>query len=135
MSAFSPRQMFLLDQACRPLREAFGDVSYGPFLCGTATDRQPYRDVDIRLMLHDDTYEALVDAIGVEAVTFLSIAVGQHIASLTGAPVDFQFQHASTANELHHGKRNPLGMRSLARYEGDGASPDAVAKNEAGEVE
>jgi hypothetical protein len=41
MSALSPRQMFLLDNACAPLRQAFPD--YGPYLVGTAGQREnPY---------------------------------------------------------------------------------------------
>lgn len=47
MSAFSPRQMFALDEACKPISEAFDET---PYLVGTAVSRQEYRDVDVRLI-------------------------------------------------------------------------------------
>jgi len=119
MSALSPRQLFLLDNACAPIREAFEDVSFGPYLVGTAAAREPYRDIDVRLMFKDDAYVALVGALGPRAVAFLGVAIGQYLASLTGAPIDFQIQEQSTANELHSGPRNPLGFRDLLHYEGD----------------
>lgn len=120
MSAFSPRQMFLLDEACKPLAEAF-DVT--PYLVGTALGpsaggRGEYRDVDVRLMLDDERYEAL-RASGPHVIEFLGIAIGTHLAAVTGLPIDFQIQHADTANELHKGSRNPLGLRNLSNYKGD----------------
>ncbi len=124
MSAFSPRQMFLLDEACKPIHAAFGA---GLYLVGTAAalDRTDYRDVDVRLMLDDEDYDALVDATSADAVTFLGLAIGQYLASRTGLPIDFQIQRNTEANERHHGVRNPLGhTRQLANYRGD-AAPEA----------
>lgn len=118
MSALSPRQMFLLDNACHPLREAF--PSYGPYLVGTAFHRGPFRDVDVRLIMEDEEFDKLADAVGMPAVWFLGLGLGQYLASLTGLPIDFQFQRATEANEIHGGKpRNPLGLRGLGNYEGD----------------
>lgn len=118
MSALSPRQMFLLDQACGPLREAFPD--YGPYLVGTASERGPYRDVDVRLIMEDERYDKLADAVGMPAIWFLGLSIGQYLASLTGLPIDFQLQRATEANAIHGSKlRNPLGMRGLGNYQGD----------------
>ena len=90
-----------------------------------ALDRTDYRDVDVRLMLDDEDYDALVDATSADAVTFLGLAIGQYLASRTGLPIDFQIQRNTEANERHHGVRNPLGhTRQLANYRGD-AAPEA----------
>lgn len=99
MSALSPRQMFLLDHACQPLREAF--PSYGPYLVGTASERGPYRDVDVRLIMEDAEYDKLAEAVGMPAIWFLGLGLGQYLASLTGLPIDFQFQRATEANKAH----------------------------------
>ena len=120
MSAFSPRQMFLLDHACKPIEEAFGDV----YLVGTAVSRQEYRDVDVRCILDDERFDDLRAAIGLDAIAFLSLAFGQHLAAPTGMPIDFQFQRQTEANE-HQGSRNPLGVRDLSNFRGDAAPKEA----------
>jgi hypothetical protein len=110
--------MFLLDQACQPLREAFPD--YGPYLVGTATERGPFRDVDVRLIMEDEAFDKMAEGIGMAAIWFLGLGLGQYLASLTGLPIDFQFQRATEANAIHGEKmRNPLGLRHLFNYEGD----------------
>lgn len=126
MSALSPRQMFLLDLACKPIAEAFS----APYLVGTAVQRQDYRDVDVRLILGDDEYDALADAMpqGTRSLAFLGLAVGQYLASLTDLPIDFQFQRQTEANERHcldsgGTSRNPMGVRSLGNFRGD-ATPE-----------
>ena len=118
MSVFSPRQMFLLDEACKPIHAAFGYV----YLVGTAASRGTYRDVDVRCILTDDSYDAFTQAVGAEAVALLGIALGSHLAAATGLPIDFQFQRMTEANLKHDGKRNPLGVRDLLDYHGDAAS-------------
>lgn len=123
MSAFSPRQMFLLDEACKPIEEAFGPYLY---LVGTAVERQEFRDVDVRLMLSDKKYAKLQRAIGDDGITFLGLAIGEYLASRTGLPIDFQLQQQTTANEKHDGRRNPVGGRSLSNYKGD-ARPEVSA--------
>ncbi|SBN64443.1 hypothetical protein GA0004736_3403 [Curtobacterium sp. 9128] len=125
MSAFSPRQMFLLDEACKPIADAFDATPYlvGTALVPSAGGRGDYRDVDVRLMLTPERYDAL-HAVTADLIPFLGIAIGQHLASITGLPIDFQIQHADVANTRHHGNRNPLGLRTLANYRGD-AHPEA----------
>lgn len=116
MSAFSPRQMFLLDEACRPIAEAFDEA---PYLVGTAATRQDYRDVDVRLILDDETYGRLVEVVDTPLREFLGLAIGEYLAARTGLPIDFQIQQQSAANEAHDGSRNPLGLRTLDNYGGD----------------
>lgn len=117
MSALSPRQMFLLDEACKPLAEAFDAT---PYLVGTALARDGYRDVDVRLILDDDAYAQLGEVGGGHTVAFLGLAIGEYLAARTGLPVDFQIQERSAANATHAGPRNPLGLRNLSNYRGDG---------------
>lgn len=125
-TGLSPRQMFLLDQACHPIRAAFVDGKgpmTGLYLVGSAVkgdNSAGQRDVDVRLMLDDAGYAALVAAVGISAVRFLGLAIGQHLAFITGLPIDFQFQQTTAANQLHGGGwRNPIGNRDLDRYIGD----------------
>jgi hypothetical protein len=125
VSAFSPRQMFLLDSACQPLMEVFG---WSTFLVGTAMqprDGKAPRDIDVRTIAEDKQYDRLKKAIGRKGIAFLGIAIGQYLASLTGLPIDYQIQRRTEANELHHGTRNPLGHRNLGNYIGDARPRDA----------
>lgn len=120
MSALNPRQFWLLDEACKPINEAFGD--YGCYHVGTSAEveRAEYRDVDVRFIMSDEQYDKLLDAIGVNGISFLGLSIGNHMAMTTHLPIDFQIQAQSLANELHgHKFRNPLGVRSLANYQGD----------------
>lgn len=116
MSALSPRQIWRLDEACRPIRQTFHAP---PYLVGTALTGKTYRDVDVRLILEDEPYDALADQLGPDGMAFLGIAFGEYLAARTELPVDFQLQRQSEANEHHPGPRNPLGVRSLANYSGD----------------
>lgn len=116
MSAFSPRQMFALDEACKPISEAFDET---PYLVGTAVSRQEYRDVDVRLILDDGKYAGLVAVAGPDLVAFLGLAIGEYLAQRTRMPIDFQIQQMTAANERHAGPRNPLGLRTLDNYRGD----------------
>ncbi len=126
-TGLSPRQMHRLDLACAPLREVFVEGK-GPFtdlyLVGSAVkgdNSAGRRDVDVRLMLDAPEYAALVNTIGIEAVRFLGIAIGDHLAAMSGLPVDFQIQQTQEANEKHGGGyRNPLGCRSMGNFIGDG---------------
>lgn len=124
-TGLSPRQMFLLDAGCAPLRHEFPGL--GPYLVGSATTGKNsggVRDVDVRHLMHDKDYAKFAEAVGISGVRFLGIAIGQYLASLTGLPVDFQFQQLTAANEKHPGThRNPLGVRSMGNFVGD-AEPE-----------
>ena len=119
MSALSPRQMWRLDEACRPIRQVFNGP---PYLVGTALTGKTYRDVDVRLILQDERYDALADQFGPDGMAFLGIVFGEYLAARTGLPIDFQVQRQTEANERHQGQRNPLGKRTLANYAGDAAA-------------
>ena len=124
MSALSPRQMFLLDSACYPLMEVFGKSTY---LVGTAMrprDGKPPRDIDVRTIVDDKQHDKLSKAIGQRGISFLGIAIGQYLASLTGLPIDYQIQRMTEANALHEGTRNPLGHRNMDNYKGDAQTSD-----------
>ena len=119
----SPQQLFALDLACRPIREAF---KTSPYLVGTATEKRDYRDVDIRLILADKKYDRISKALGAQAITFLGFAISSHLSTITGLPIDFQIQRMTEANERYGQpdgpgtSRNPLGGRTLANWPGDG---------------
>lgn len=125
MSAFSPRQMFLLDLACKPIWETYdGDL----YLVGTANERGEYRDVDVRLILADKKYDRLRKAIGLDGIALMGLTTGQYIASLTGMPVDFQVQRRTEANDKHPNKsRNPIGLRSMLDFRGDATPSEPEA--------
>ena len=118
MSALSPREMFLLDEACKPIKQAFDNT---PYLVGTAAiiERTEYRDVDVRLMLPDEEFDALLNATSREVVIFMGLAIGEYLASRTGLPIDFQIQRQTEANKKHKKVRNALGCRNLLEYTGD----------------
>ena len=137
MSTLSPRQMFELDLACHPISQAFSGSVY---LVGTAQAPRdathPPRDVDVRCILDDKTYDALAAAVGHQAIFFFGLAIGRYLASLTGLPIDFQMQRQTEANELHYGKtRNPVGLRSLVNFEGDATPADWPQRDKAREKE
>jgi hypothetical protein len=110
--------MFLLDLACQPISEAFG---HGVFHVGTsASGREGFRDVDVRLILSDKKHDRLRKAVGTRGIAFMGLAFGQYVASLTDLPIDFQIQRQTEANHHHPNKfRNPLGMRTLDNFVGD----------------
>ena len=111
--------MWRLDEACRPIRQTFHTA---PYLVGAALTGHEYRDVDVRLILEDEPYDALADQLGPPGMAFLGLAFGEYLAARTGLPIDFQVQRQCEANEHHPGPRNPLGVRSLTNYAGDGAA-------------
>jgi hypothetical protein len=125
MTALSPRQMHTLDHACKPITEAFSNA---PFLVGTAGVRgSAYRDVDVRLILTDKEYRKLKRAVGKRGITLMGFAIGEWLANRTGMPIDFQIQQMTSANAQHDGMRNPLGVRHLGNWPGDGAPLPAQA--------
>lgn len=117
MSMLYPQMLFALDLACGPICEAFGEP---PYLVGSVQERTagPRSDVDVRLILDDEKYDALISS--PELRTMLDIAFSAYLHQLTGLPIDFQIQRRTEANAIHAGKRrNPLGGRSLDNWTGD----------------
>jgi hypothetical protein len=116
-SYLSPPDFHRLNWACQPVRAAFGSP---PYLVGSVLTRPDYRDIDLRLILDDEVYDAMfgaVDGLTTERRTgatllLLNIAVSDLIAKAANvrAPIDFQFQSMTEANVPEHGMRNPMGM-------------------------
>jgi hypothetical protein len=111
--------MFLLDSACIPIRQAFDRP---PLLVGSALSRRRFRDVDVRLVLPDDEY----DALSVEQWALFNIVTSTHLTTVSGLPVDFQVQQASAANKFDGERKLTLGVRTLLSFAGD-APPEAKA--------
>lgn len=105
-------EMYDLDTACVLIRKAFEP----PYLVGSAgiDGRADYRDVDVRLMLSDEEFAALIGDNRYRWELF-SLAIGDYLRLRTRLPIDFQIQRASDGNARHDKPRNPLGMgRNLA---------------------
>jgi len=91
---------------------AFGDC---PYLVGSAVRGKSWRDVDVRLILPDEEYDALFGprqgAMQTNAKWSLFCAAFSALAKeQTGLPVDFQFDRRTEANQQHEGTRQPLGI-------------------------
>ena len=116
VSYLSTAQFAILNDACIPVTEAFGSP---PYLVGSATQRADYHDVDLRLILTDEDFDHWFDG-RVMLWSLVCLAIGRHLADVTGLPIDFQIQRMTEANENHPTThRNPMGMRSRP-YAGGG---------------
>lgn len=105
---------FELNHACQALTEAFG---YHVYLVGSALAQREYRDVDVRLILPDEEFDALFPGFGNTNPTvnakwsLLSVAISLWLEKRSGLPIDFQIQRQSVANmEEPHGRRHALGL-------------------------
>lgn len=112
-SGLTTLELHLLEQACRPVWEAFGTGRAGStYLVGTAETGGKYRDVDVRTILPDHEFDALfrvVERNGQALWSLMCAAIGQMLAAQTGLPIDYQIQRMSEANEKYQGERNPIG--------------------------
>lgn len=125
-------QSTLLEAFGQWIYDAFGET---PYHVGSSTHGKTWRDVDVRLMLDDDEFHALFpgyrDADQRDAKwALICAAISELGKRLTGLPVDFQIQRATTANELYGSAaghyRNPLWLYNHA-------SVQAAAKRRAEE--
>lgn len=98
--------LYRLDRACRDLW-ALDDCG-GVYLVGSASERPDFRDVDVRLILPDERFDALFGH-APELWGLFCYAVSRQLAADTGLPVDFQVQRQTEANAKHDGPRNPIG--------------------------
>lgn len=120
--SLSPYQLFLLDLACRPIDEAYGDQAF-TYLVGSALTKRHPRDIDVRLIMDDETYDRLIPT--PQLRTMLSFAFTAYLTAATDLPIDFGIQRRTEANALYPTMRNPLGGRRLSDWTGD-ASPGAT---------
>ena len=104
-SALSPQDKYLLDQWGRQLREAFGDTAYLVGSAGYDGERHP-RDVDVRMLLPKGAgWIARTQA----RLWAVNVAVSTWGRSVTGLPIDFQFQPAADFH-AENGYRSALGI-------------------------
>ena len=102
----STHDLYLLNEVCQQIDEALGM----PYLVGTAATDQDYRDVDVRVLLDDDEFDAIFAA-RPKLWDLLCFTVSHYLRDVTGLPVDFQVQRRTEANERFGGMfRNPLAM-------------------------
>ena len=102
----------LLDQWGYLVYLAFGEY---PYLVGSALRTKKWRDVDVRLILPDEKYDALFGTRDKEfhnpRWTAMCVAFSMWAKEATGLPVDFQFQRQTEANAQHRGKgRSACGL-------------------------
>jgi hypothetical protein len=98
--------------------DAFGHNPYhvGSSLRATLTGEGEWRDVDVRLILPDDEFDALFpnhrkpDLLDLKW-SLLCDALSESARQATGLPVDFQIQRTTEANAEYNEPRSALGIR------------------------
>ena len=90
------------------IHDYFGHV---PYHVGSSLERKDWRDVDVRLILPDDEFDAMFGRIKntantkLAAITLAFSALGKE---MTGLPIDFQIQPQTWANEHYPEMRSAL---------------------------
>lgn len=110
-------QFALLNSACAPIYRALGPT----YLVGSVTRRADFRDVDLRVILPDEEFDALFDH-GEALWSLMCLTIGHHLQTTTGLPVDFQIQRMTQANEKYpfpEHVRHGLGF-AVRQYAGGG---------------
>ena len=105
--------IFALEQACQQINAAFD--GFGCYLVGSALERPDWRDVDVRLIMADEEFDALFPDAGRTwefhpRWLLLTVAISGWLSKITGLPIDFQFQPQTHANKIHSGPRHALGL-------------------------
>jgi hypothetical protein len=101
-----------LESWCQMVRVIFGR-SHGPFLVGSVLERPDFRDVDLRVIMNDEDFDAVFRG-RPEAVRFLNRGLSVWGQQETGLPIDFQVQRMTEANAEYSGRRNAMGVRDWA---------------------
>jgi hypothetical protein len=113
---FSGVKLILLNNACIPITEAFG---HPPYIVGSSTERDDYRDVDVRSIIPDEDFDAIFNHREF-LWSLVCLAVSDYLSRASGLPIDYQIQRMTEANEKYvSGARNPVGMRARP-YAGGG---------------
>jgi len=115
MGVGMPADMYLHEFGSQ-VWHAFGTP---PYQVGSSlTLKSGWRDVDVRLILHDDEYEAW--GLGKPNLprqngkwVALCLAFSALGKQMTGLPIDFQIQQQTRANEEFTGDRSALGVVAL----------------------
>lgn len=129
---------FALEMACKQVRAAFApkrEDRFGSiFLVGSALARPDWRDVDIRLILDDESFAELFPSALNEGSatwefdprwTLLTVAVSEWMRKQTGLPIDFQVQPMEFANKHHNGPRHAMGLTYVEPRPKDAAADAA----------
>lgn len=104
---------FNLSQACAMIAAAFGSHVY---LVGSAITRRDYRDVDVRLILPDESFDRMFPGISTgwyldARWSLMCSSISLWLSHHTSLPVDFQVQRQTEANaENVRAPRHPLGV-------------------------
>jgi hypothetical protein len=109
MGSLGPHNGWLLRLFGAHVTAAFGHT---PYQVGSSlTEKAVYRDVDVRLILPDDEYDAKWDLPTVRWMHEMAwTALGE---KLTRLPIDFQIQRETDANAEFEGPRSALIVRDL----------------------
>lgn len=112
--SLSPHQVNRLDLACVPVYRAWG---HPPYLVGSVLRGGAYRDVDVRTILDDETYDKWFSAPESDGAShsdprwaLICSSVSEWLSALSGLPVDYQIQRRTQANRGHEGWRSALGI-------------------------
>jgi hypothetical protein len=117
ITQLGPAEVRLLDDWGKALRDAFPDA-LGVYLVGSSMVRPDYRDIDVRIMLHDETFAHLQAGMAVRRLNLMLTLWGRQV---TGLNIDCQVQQRTFANEHYpppNHPRNPLGLRGSEGIEG-----------------
>jgi len=103
----------------RIIHDAFGEFAYHVGSSLTAKKGEPWRDVDVRLILDDDEFDRMfpgIDDPGRVVLHYrhqaLAVVWSEFGSNMTGLPIDFQIQQMTYANTNAEceGPRSPLGL-------------------------
>ncbi len=106
-SFLTTAEFTILNNACIPITDAFDGP---PYLVGSVTETADFRDVDLRVILTDEAFDALFYR-QERLWSLMCMTISHHLKSVTGLPIDFQIQRMTEANEKYpSGYRNALGL-------------------------
>jgi len=108
-----------LNQACALINRCFAK-GFGCYLVGSSLERRDYRDVDVRYIMDDASYDALFkneDGWLNPLLSLMCTSISMWLSHASGLPIDFQIQRQTRANAEHDGKRAALGI--FLDYPGD----------------
>lgn len=112
-----PAEVRLLDDWGVALISAFPNA-VGVFLVGSSMIRKDWRDIDVRIMLHDQEFNAITAVMRPRRLNLMLTLWGRQV---TGLPIDCQVQAMTWANAQYpwpKHPRNALGFRDDEGTEG-----------------
>lgn len=103
-------EFFNLNQACEIIWRAFDGANFcGVYLVGSALECRGHRDVDIRCILNDETFDEMFPRCGSNTWlnakwSLLCSSISAWLAARSGLKIDFQFQRMTDANREFTGQ-------------------------------